>query len=316
MNLTNIKKKIEKDFPSLFPYFLMLQRGSFKLVCDLPREEFIKGVMKCYKRNMGYSFDINNPVLFNEKLQWYKVFYERDDFGYITDKVTFKDYIRERLGDGYTVPLYGSWDSIEALEQDWPSLPEQFVLKSNLAANNSAVIIVEHKSSLRFSDVKKRVKHWLKKENTLLNSWDWRFYNSSPKILAEKFMVDETGELRDYKFFCFDGSTPYFRVDYGRKEQHHATFFDENKKELDISVSTFTKDETANIALPNTIDEMFSIAKKLSKGFPFIRVDFFSCYGHIYLSELTFAPGGGVSPYPDWFNKELGERFILPKSEI
>ena len=313
MNFSDIKKKIEKDYPSLFPYMLMLQRGSMKLVCDMPQDEFIKGVMKCFKRNLGHSFDINNPVTFNEKLQWYKVFYERDDFGYITDKVTFKDYINKKLGEGYTVPMYGNWDNIDDFERDWASLPEKFVLKSNLAANASAVIVIEQKSKLSFPDVKKRVKHWLKKENTLLNSWDWRFYNSTPKILAEQFMQDEHGELRDYKFFCFDGKVAYFRVDYGRKQQHHATWYDTNKNELDLSVDSFTKDENTKIVLPKTIDTMYSLAMELSKGFPFIRVDLFSCHDKIYLSELTFAPGGGVTPYPDWFDKELGEMFVLPR---
>lgn len=313
MNISYIKKEIEQNYPSIFPYLLMLQRGSTKLVCDMPQDEFIKGVMKCFKRHMGYSFDINNPKTFDEKLQWYKVFYERDDFGHITDKVTFKDYIREKLDEKYVVPMYGSWDNIEDFEKDWETLPEKFVLKSNLAANSSAVVIVEQKSKMSFSNVKKRVKYWLKKENTLLNSWDWRFYNSTPKILAEQFLQDEYGELRDYKFFCFDGKVPYFRVDYNRWKQHHATWYDENKKELDISDRDFPKDENANIVLPETTDEMLSIAAKLSKDFPFIRVDMFSCFGKIYMSEFTFAPGGGLNYFSREFNEILGNHLVLPK---
>lgn len=268
--------------------------------------------MHCYKRNFGYMFDLNNPILFNEKLQWYKVYYQRPDFANITDKVLFKGYIKEKLGEGYTVPMYGSWDNLDKLQEDWDSLPETFVLKSNLQSNSLGIIIVKKKSEISFRKIRKTLKSWLNPWNTLLNSWDYRFYNSIPKILAEKYMEDESGELRDYKFFCFDGTAPYFRVDYGRTNQHHATFFNDKKEELDISVPSFPKDENTVIMLPDSTDEMFRIAKFLSKGFPFIRVDFFSCNNKVYIGELTFAPGGGVSPYPYDFNKELGDLLKLP----
>lgn len=309
--LKKIRRYMDND-PRLKPYLLIWLRKTTKTINEWPQEKFINGVMDCYERRMGYRFDINYPVLFNEKLQWYKVFYQRDDFGYITDKVTFKEYIKHKLGEEYTIPMYGWWDNIKDLERDWDKLPEKFVLKSNLAANSSGVIIIENKSSLDFSEMKKKIKPWLKKRNTLLNSWDCHFYNSTPKILAEEFMMDESGELRDYKFFCFNGKTPYFRVDYGRKNQHCATWFNENKVEQGISVLTFPKDESIKIELPKNIDRMFELAKELSLGFPFVRVDFFSCNGRLYLSELTFAPGGGCSPYPEWFNKILGDMFVLP----
>lgn len=313
MSMSEIKKSFEKKYPTLFSYLLMIQRGSCKSVCEWSQDKFVKGVMDCYKRHFGYEFDINKPVLFNEKLQWYKCFYQRDDFGYITDKVSFKEYIYNKLGEGYTVPMYGYWSNVSDLEKDWPSLPEKFVLKSNLASDARGVMIIEKKSELSFNKIKRYVKQWLKVQNTLLNSWDWRFYNSTPKVLAEKYMEDESGELRDYKFFCFDGDVPYFKVDYGRMDMHHANYYDLNLKELDMDLKTSPIDRNVKIKLPENVNEMFELASKLSKGFPFIRVDFFSCQGKLYLSELTFAPGGGVLPYPDWFNKELGERLILPK---
>ena len=91
-----MKKNIEMNHPILLRYSLMIQRRSLKPVCDWPLEKAIAGDMACYKRHMGYSFDINNPVMFTEKLQWYKYFYHRDDFGQITDKYRFKGYIKEK----------------------------------------------------------------------------------------------------------------------------------------------------------------------------------------------------------------------------
>lgn len=311
--LKKIRQYIDNS-PTLKPYLLMWLRKTTKTINKWPEEKFIKGVMDCYKRRMGYTFDLQRPVLFNEKLQWYKVYYKRDDFGKITDKVLFKEYVKERLGEGNTVPMYGYWEDIKSFEKAWKNLPETFVLKSNLAANSSGVIIIKKKSETDFKQIKKEVKRWLKPWNTLLNSWDWHFYNSTPKILAEKYMKDESGELRDYKFFCFDGNVPYFRVDYGRSNQHHATFFNNNFEEVDISVPDFPKEQNVKIALPDNIKEMMSLAVKLSNGFPFIRIDFFSCNNKWYLSEFTFAPGGGTTHYPDAFNRELGELLTIYSS--
>lgn len=310
----NIRQYMDNS-PTLKPYLLMWLRKTTKTINKWPEEKFIKGVMDCFERRMGYTFDIHNPVTFNEKLQWYKVFYKRDDFSKITDKVSFKDYIKERLGEGHTIPMYGYWESIKDLKRDWDGLPETFVLKSNNMANSSGVLIIRKKSETNFYEIKKQIKRWLKPWNTLLNSWDWHFYNNTPKILAEKYMEDESGELRDYKFFCFDGNVPYFRVDYGRCNQHHATFFNSNFNEVEISVPDFPKEKDVIITLPENIKEMHSLAKELSKGFPFIRIDFFSCNNKWYLSEFTFAPGGGTTHYPKDFNRELGELFILPEKE-
>ncbi len=309
-------KKIRQymdNSPTLKPYLLMWLRKTTKTINKWPEEKFIKGVMDCYQRRMGYAFDLQNPVLFNEKLQWYKIYYQRDDFGKITDKVLFKEYIKERLGEGNTVPMHGYWEDMKSFEKAWRDLPESFVLKSNLAANSSGVIIIKKKSEADFKQIKKEIKRWLKPWNTLLNSWDWHFYNSTPKILAEKYMEDESGELRDYKFFCFDGNVPYFKIDYGRMKVHHANYYDKDLRELEMSVPGETKDPSVNIELPSNIDAMFQLASELSKGFPFIRIDFFSCNNKLYISEFTFAPGGGVIHYPEDFNKELGSLFHLPK---
>lgn len=38
---------------------------------------------------------------------------------------------------------------------------------------------------------------------------------------------------------------------------------------------------------------MKEIAAKLSAGYPFMRVDFYSIYDRIYVGELTLQPGSG-----------------------
>lgn len=294
--------------PRLRPYYLMWLRRSTKTINEWSEEKFVKGIMDCYERHMGYRFDIKNPVLFTEKLQWYKAYYTHKDFSRITDKFLFKEYVREKIGEGYTIPCYGSWEQIEDLERAWDSLPNEFVLKANLQANSLNIKIIHDKSKVKFADIKKELKLWLKPFNTLLNSWDCHFYCGTPRILAERYMSNFEDQLFDYKFFCFNGE-PYCMY-VGQERGKDATgpkitFYDLKWNKLPVQ---YGKHKNGDAIKPKHFEQMIELAKVLSKGFPFVRVDFFDTNDHLYVAELTFTPGGGCTPYyPESFNKQLGD---------
>lgn len=291
----------------------MWLRRTTKTINKWPEEKFIKGVMECYERHMGYTFDINHPVLFTEKLQWYKVFYRRPDFGNITDKYLFKQWVKDHLGDGYTIPCFGVWTNFRDLERDWINLPEEFVLKANLSSDGRGVKVIHKKSETDFKAIKKDFKRYLTVRGSLVNSWDWHFYDSTPKLLAEQYMANFEDQLYDYKFFCFDGKPHCMYVATGHFKDNSAypiTFYNIDWQPLDVK---YGKHGTDRVPKPKHYDEMVVIAEKLSKGFPFVRVDFFDTDDKLYVAELTFAPGGGVTPYnPESFNRELGDLLLLP----
>lgn len=308
-----IKKNIEMHHPILMPYLLMIQRRSLKPVCDWSVEKAIAGDMKSYQRHMGYSFDIHNPVLFTEKLQWYKFFYHRDDFAKITDKYLFKQYIAQHLGEGYTIPIFGAWTNIDDLEHDWESLPDEFVLKANLQSDGRNIKIIHKKSEVKFAKIKRTLKAWLDKRNTLANSWDYNFYPGIPRILAEKYMENFDDQLYDYKLFCFNGNPycVYVAQDHFGKDGSHISFYDLDWNKLDVRYGNHIVGDAPR---PTHFDKMIEISRKLSDGFPFVRVDFFDTEEKLYVAELTFAPGGGVTPYhPKSFNEKLGKLFVLPE---
>lgn len=121
-------------------------------------------------------------------------------------------------------------------------------------------------------------------------------------------------QLDDYKLFCFDGSPFCFYV---AKEYIKAypespiVFYDLEWNKLDVRYGQHRND--IPIEKPYHLDQMVEWAKVPSKGFPFVRVDFFDTKDALYLAEMTFYPGGGGTPfYPESFNRELGELFVLP----
>lgn len=311
--LDNFIKYIEKNHPWLIPYLLIIQRRKFKCVCNWSDEELVKGVMACYKRHMGYSFDIQNPVLFTEKLQWYKCFYQHPDMEQITDKYLFKKYIRERLGEEFTIPLINAWTTVDDLEKDWESLPQEFVLKANLQSDARNIMIIHERRKIRFSSIKGKMRAWLDRRNTLANSYDCKTYPGTPRILAEEYMANFANQLYDYKFFCFEGKIHcvYVAQDHFGKDGSHISFYDLHWEKLNVKYGNHI---VGDAPCPKHFDEMIKIAEKLSQGFPFIRVDFFDTDEKLYVAELTFNPGGGVTKYhPESFNKELGDLFKLPR---
>lgn len=301
--------------PKLRPYYLMWLRRSTKTINKWPEEKFINGVMDCYERHMGYRFDIHHPVLFTEKLQWYKVFYHHKDFYRITDKYLFKEYVREKLGDGFTIPCYGAWENVEDLERAWESLPQEFVLKANLQANSLNIKIIRNKSEIDFKSIKSELRSWLKPFNTLLNSWDSHFYCGTPRILAEKYMSNFDDQLYDYKFFCFKGEPFCMYVGQERGKDitgPKITFYDLDWNKLPVQ---YGKHKNGEASKPVHFEQMVEIARTLSKDFPFVRVDFFDTENHLYVAELTFTPGGGCTPYyPEEFNKLMGDKMEIVQS--
>lgn len=308
MILSFFKRMIKR----VFKYIKMILEGTTGLRRDWPEKKRIQYAMDLYERTQGYRFDINNPKLFTEKIVWYKLFYMRNDFDRIVDKYLFKDYIREKLGEGKTIPLIGAWDNVDALEKDWDKLPEEFFLKGTLQSDGKSMMHIKNRSELPFSTIRNMVVSWLDPRNTLINSFCRAYYDAVPRVLAEEYKAEVDGQLYDYKVFCFDGKPEcfYVAVDHFPGQLSHISFYDLDWNRLDVQ---YGRHPNCDVAKPREFDEMLRLAAKLSEGFPFLRVDFFETSDSLYVAELTLYPGGGQTPYhPESFNLLLGDKFKLP----
>ena len=273
--------------------------------------------MSVFERVHGYRFDIDHPRTFNEKLQWYKFNYFDARMLECVDKLGFKDFARERLGEDFSPKTLGIWTDIDALEKDWDSLPERFCLKSNCMGSSLGVLIITNKSDVSFDAIKPRVRSWLKKKNTSVNSTYKVCRHVKPNIFAEEY-IGQNDSLCDYKFYCFDGK-PYcanatirhFR--HGKILDGGIAFYDRDWNVLRGNVAGRT---CTVVEKPARLDEMLEIAGKLSEGFPFIRVDLYYVDSRIYTGETEFYPGGGFGKYePYEFDLEMGEQFVLPRKK-
>ncbi len=277
-----------------------------------PIDKLVKEAMIGYQNTCGYSFDINNPVLFTEKIQWYKLFYDDPKLVNIVDKYLFKDYINQQLGEGYTIPLYGVWDSVKSLKKGWKELPSEFVLKSTLQSDGKYIKVIKNKDSENLNLLLKEVKDWFEPNNTLINSFCRAYYKAKPRVIAEKYETQIDNQLLDYKFFCFNGVPKFV---YAQRDNVYGSLSKISFYNLDWTKMNVRYGDHPNcdVDKPKHLNEMIELSRKLSKGFPFVRVDFFDTDEKLYIAELTFYPGGGLTLYyPIDFNKQMGDMFILP----
>ncbi len=252
--------------------------------------------------------NLNNPQTFNEKLNWLKL-NDRDPlYTRIVDKYEAKNYISEIIGEEYIIPTLGVWDNFDDI--DFSQLPTQFVLKCT--HDSEGIVIVTDKSSLDIDMARKKITAALR-QNFYYIAREWPYKNVKPKIIAEQYMEDYVdGELRDYKFFCFDGVPKAMYIASGRnKGNTKFDFFDLDFKHLDITQKY--PNSLSQLRKPDTFDQMIKLSRKLSEGFSHVRVDFYEVNGNLYVGELTFYHLSGMVPFkPAKWDKIFGDWLKIP----
>ena len=253
-----------------------------------------------------------DPKTFSEKIQWLKLYGRGEIERILSDKYLVKDYIKNKIGSEYVIPLLGVWDSEEDI--DFDSLPDRFVLKCN-HNSGTGMVICKNKELLRIDEVKAGLKKGLK-EDYFPISREYAYKDIPRKIIAEEYMEDSiTRELRDYKFFCFDGQPKALFIASGRLKGEDAVTFD--FYDMDFNHLPFTNghpNSLVPIEKPLCFEKMKELAGTLSQGFPHVRVDFYEVNGRVYFGEFTFSHWGGFMPFvPNEWDKTFGEWISLPQ---
>lgn len=272
----------------------------------------------CYRFKFGRRLNLNEPETFNEKILWLKLNTYRDNeiIKQCADKIRVRDFLKSQNMEyllNNLIAVYESPDSIE-----WESLPDSFALKLNIGCG--ANLIVRSKTSISKEIAIAKTKEWMKKDYWL-NYAELQYKDVTPRLLIEEYIGNPTTGIppKDYKFYCMNGVCRYVLVclDRGIKTEranHSVKYFFLDRNWV---VMPFTPEalQYNNILIekPSNIDKAIEEAEKLSKGFPFVRVDFFIEDNKIIFGELTFTPAGGMdtelSMTPPGYDKTVDEIF-------
>lgn len=303
---------IEKLFNAIkdpYKIFLYLaEKGYFNRMKD---EKYLKWK---YRARIKKKLVLDSPKTFNEKLQWLKLYDRKPEYTVMVDKYRVREYIANKIGEEYLIPLLGVWDTPDEINFD--ELPNQFAVKCN---HNSGLgmCICHDKATLNIEQVKAELWKGLK-QDYYLTGREWLYKDVPRKIVADKFLKSDESGLIDYKIHCFNGVPKFILVCRDRFANSGLTedFYTPDWEHMKVKRPNIPN-ATTLLPKPEKLDEMLMLAEKLSKDIPFIRVDFYFVEGKIYFSELTFYPASGFEGFepPEWDNT-FGEWLTLPAKHI
>ena len=272
-------------------------------------EEYLK---RKFRAAMGYELSLKDPKTFSEKLQWLKLYDRKPEYTMMVDKYRVREYVSKTIGEEYLIPLLGMWEDPEDI--DFDALPERFVLKCN-HNSGQGMCVCKDKSKLNVQKVKKELKKGLR-QDYYLTGREWPYKDVKRCVIAEQYMEDSgTVELRDYKFFCFNGEVKMLYIATDRQAVCKETKFD--FFDMDFNHLDFTNghpNATVVPEKPTQFQKMKELAEKLSQGIPHVRVDLYEVDGRIYFGELTFSHWSGMEAFePMEWDHKIGRWLTLPK---
>lgn len=265
-----------------------------------------------YRISMGSKLNLRNPKNFNEKIMWLKLntYYKNPLITKCSDKYAVRNYIIENGCEEILNDIIDVYDSSK--EIDWNVLPNKFVIKCNHGCGYN--IICRDKSKVDKHESIRRLDEWMSQDYYLGNAEvNYKFIKK--KIICEKYLETNDGSLpTDYKVYCFDGVPKLVLVCYERDVTLKLAFFDTEWKPIDIGYDSPTS--LPVLRKPESFDKMIEYSKKLSKGFPFVRMDYYNINEKVVFGEMTFTPAGGLAKY---YNQEglnyLGDMLRLPEKK-
>lgn len=255
----------------------------------------------------GYRLNLDNPKTYNEKLQWIKLYDRNPLMPICCDKYAVRSYVEgKECGD---ILNHLIWEGLNPEDIPFDKLPKKFVIK--VTHGSTFNIICTDKSKLDRKAVIEKCQKWLKAK-FLPCYGEWFYGKKPPRVIVEKYIESDDGDLKDYKVFCFNGEPQYIRIDSARFTDHRSDFYDTNWNYLEGKHSGYSCAGN-NFTKPSCLNEMLEYAKKLSAEFLHARVDFYIVGDRIVFGEITFINGAGFDKFSSYdFDLEMGSKLKLP----
>jgi hypothetical protein len=258
-----------------------------KIFYMMPDELYLRIMFRLIMRK---RLHLENPIYFNEKLQWLKLYYRSPLYPVFTDKYAVRKYVADTIGEKYLVPMIGIWDSFDEIE--FNELPDQFILKCT--HDSGGVLVCRDKKNLDIGAAARQFKRQLKNNYFFLHR-EWSYKDIKPRIICEKLIEAHDGSMpMDYKFHCFNGNPDSVMVCSDRHNgQTKFTYYDRNWELLKYNLNGISPTCDVLFPKPEKLDEMFDLAKTLSSGIPYVRVDLYHENAEIYFGEMTLYSDAG-----------------------
>lgn len=240
----------------------------------------------------GEWMDWSFPVTYNQKLQWLKLYDRNPRYTMYADKLAVRAYIAETIGEKYLVPMLGVYNHAD--EIDFAALPERFILKCT--HDSGTHVICTSKSGFDATDAERSLQAGLRRKYYRLHR-ERQYQAIKPRVICEALLGDARKSPDEYKLLCFDGEPCFIKHHRKMSGITYQNIYNKDWKLQDIQY-VYNKLPAVQTC-PSVLSELLTLARKLSKGIPHIRVDFYVLEDNVYFSELTLHDTAGFIPFPN-----------------
>ena len=264
-----------------------------------------------FHQAFGRPMNWEHPTTFNEKLHWIMRYHRDPIMTQCADKYAVRQFVADRGLERILNRLHGVWD--DAKDIRFEALPATWAMKVNHGAGQN---IFRRDTTLppNTDRIRKQLDVWMKRSEYWA-SREWAYKNIPPKIVCEALMTDPaTGQPpTDYKIHCFGGEPRCVEVDSDRFTDHRCDLFDLDWTPFPFSLGYPPSDKPT--PRPEALADLLHYARILSRGFPFVRVDFYAMGERVVFGEMTWYPGGGLGRFtPEEYDTRYGEMIELSKA--
>lgn len=293
------------------PQNIILSEYVIKFIENLKTKKDYKIFLRhWYMSVTGKYLNLDRPQTYNEKLQWLKIYNALPIKTRLADKYLVRDWVKEKIGEQYLVPLLGVYDKFADI--DFAKLPNQFVIKCNHGCGWN--IIVTNKSKLDLNDAKAKFNRWMDSNLAFKFGYELHYRDIQPKIIIEKY-IDPQVSNHEIQVWCFNGKIQFVSVESIKDTDNlvRGTFYpDGTRTKFEISPQHYKKLES--IPSMKAFNKALELAKKMLIDVPYVRIDFIEYKDDVRFREMTFTSGSGLSAIkPDEYNLFLGNLIKLPK---
>lgn len=282
-------------------YNYKVKTGIYNNLSDV---DFLK---KTFKVRFGKELNLDNPLTFNEKLNWLKIYDRQPLYNKMVDKFEAKEIVKEKIGKEYIVPTIGIYNSVDDI--DFTNLPNKFAIKCT--HDSGSVVICKNKNELNVEKTKRFLKKCCK-HNLFFWAREWPYKDVKPRIIVEEYIESLDENLVVYKVFCFHGKPYLIQVIQNDKHKDETIdYFDTNWNLLNLKQDF--PNSSNHLKKPKALEEMLHLSSLFLIERPFIRVDWYIVNDKPIFSEFTFFSDAGFAFFsPSEWDLKLGEMMELP----
>lgn len=259
-----------------------------------------------FLRHIGYWPNLRAPRAYSEILLSKLL---RDDGkanAHYADKVTAREFVRERIGEKYLVPA--ALVTSDPMDLTSTSLPKGVAVKSS--AGSGMVRIVRDTTTVDWGSLVPEFSRWLGRDYSRRHR-EKVYSHLAPRLLVEELL--ESGDLSlpdDYKVYVFKGQARFLQYISGRGVDIRQTMYFPDGRPMPSVSKGFPVHDEPPLPAADFV-ELVRVAEALAADIDFVRVDLYWVSGRVYFGEMTFYPGAIRTEFkPREFDEELGSVWL------